>query len=254
MQPGVTGCKPGVNRLLTVPRQVLILILLLGSALGSGYPFQVGERLEYTALFNVIPAGEASLEILKVDTLNGQPSYHVRFSAQTGSLADRLYKIRDQVNVWLDLKGLHTHQLTKEIREGNYRYRSHTVLNYSDSTAITNGDTVTIARPVRDPYSLFYYLRSIPLLLGRTLRFTSFENNKTIPFQIQVTRRETVTTPLGPFSCLVVKPFRKGRALLKNRGDMKIWFSDDVRRLPVQIQIKLKYGSLLLKLKNFSRP
>ena len=33
---------------------------------------------------------------------------------------------------------------------------------------------------------------------------------------------------------------------------MKIWFSDDELRLPVQIQIKLKYGSMLLQLRTIN--
>jgi hypothetical protein len=30
---------------------------------------------------------------------------------------------------------------------------------------------------------------------------------------------------------------------------MQIWFSDDEKRLPIQIHIKLKFGSMHLKLK-----
>jgi hypothetical protein len=51
---------------------------------------------------------------------------------------------------------------------------------------------------------------------------------------------------------LVVKPFRKGSTLLKNKGDMMIWFSNDKKKIPVQIKIKLQYGSMLLKIKEIN--
>jgi hypothetical protein len=84
------------------------------------------------------------------------------------------------------------------------------------------------------------------------MEFTSFENKKSTPFKLAVTGRETVKTLAGTFNCLVVKPFSQGKALFKNEGDMQIWFSDDEKRLPVQIQIKMKFGSMRLKLKEIT--
>ncbi len=81
------------------------------------------------------------------------------------------------------------------------------------------------------------------------MEFTSFENKKSIFFKLAVAGRETVKTRAGNFNCLVVRPFRQGKTLFKNEGDMQVWFSDDERRLPIQIQIKMKFGSMHLKLK-----
>ena len=226
------------------------LSILLGAlALGQEIPFAVGEELEYTAQFEFIPAGKAFLRVLTVDTVNGYPTFHVQFLAKTGAVADRLYKIRDRVDIWIDQKGLFTHKQVKRIREGNYRKELEMVINYRDSTAIVNNDTNTVDHPLRDPYSLFYYLRTTPLKAGQSFHYTTFENNKTTEFQLKVTGKEIVNTPASTFPSLVVRPFRRGKALFKNQGDVQIWFSDDKLRLPVQIQIKLKYGSLLLRLK-----
>lgn len=216
------------------------------------FPFQIGERIEYSAQFNFIPAGSAYLELTSIDTIQNEPAFHVVFEARTGKVADRLFPIRDRVDTWLDETHLFTHRLTKQIREGNYRRDVDMQIDYKNSIAITNADTVQIDKRMRDPYSLFYYLRTIKLPIGEILPFSTFEANKTTDFQLQVSGQETVHTPIGKFSCLVVKPFREGKALLKNKGDMQIWFSDDLQRIPVQVLVKLKYGSMLLKLKNLS--
>jgi len=35
---------------------------------------------------------------------------------------------------------------------------------------------------------------------------------------------------------------------MNNKGDMKIWLTNDYKRLPLKIEIKLKHGSIVLLL------
>ena len=158
------------------------IFTLLAILYGQNLPFQIGEKLVYTAKFNIIPSGEASLEVIGHDSINGIGTYHARFKARTNPALDRLYKLRDQVDIWMDETDLFTHQLKKNIREGNYHKKVLTTIHYDASLAIINSDTVVITELVRDPYSLFYYLRTLPLDVGQLMEFTSFENKKSIFF------------------------------------------------------------------------
>ena len=218
----------------------------------SAWPFQIGERLTYNVSFTGITAGQASLEVVNDTVVNNYHQLHIRFNARTTFPVSSIYTINDQVDTWLDSKYLYTKKLTKNIREGNYKNDSYTIIDYDQSIAITNGDTVIIDQFLRDSYSLFYFLRTIPLIIGETIDFTAFDGKIITPFQVITKTRETINTMAGTFPCLVVKPFREGTTLLKNKGDMMIWFSDDKIRLTIQIRIKLKYGSMLLKLKDIN--
>ena len=218
----------------------------------SAWPFQIGERLTYNVSYTGITAGQASLEVVNDTVVNNYHQLHIRFKARTTFPVSSIYTINDQVDTWLDSKYLYTKKLTKNIREGNYKNDSYTIIDYDQSIAITNGDTVIIDQFLRDSYSLFYFLRTIPLIIGETIDFTAFDGKKITPFQVITKTKETINTMAGTFPCLVVKPFREGTTLLKNKGDMMIWFSDDKIRLPIQIRIKLKYGSMLLKLKDIN--
>ena len=80
----------------------------------------------------------------------------------------------------------------------------------------------------------------------------TFDNGSFTDFQLRVDKRESLSVPAGTFKCLVINPFKDGKTLLKNEGDMTIWFSEGVSRIPVQILVKLKYGTMKLKLKSFS--
>ena len=241
--------KYGIKLMLSI---ILILISFSTEIHGNNLPFRVGETLNYSVKFNFIPAGTAALKVVSADTVNNIPSFHIQYSARTGSLADKLFKIRDQVDSWIDEKGLFIHHQVKTIRQGNYKKNSNTKLFYADSFAIVNNDSIPISGTVFDPYSLFYYLRTIPLILGETLNMITFDNGSFTDFQLRVEKRESLSGPAGTFKCLVINPFKDGKTLLKNEGDMTIWLSDDARRIPVQILVKLKYGTMKLKLKSFS--
>ena len=231
---------------------LIILALLFSLNYSQNIPFKVGERLTYTLQFNIIKMGRGYLSVESIDNISGVQSYHIKFQANTRKFADRIFRVRDQIDIWLNKTDLTTLKIIKQINEGKYHRDYYTSIDYNNSIAITNKDTIKINGAVRDPYSLLYYFRTIPLEIGKILDFTTFDNKKLTAFQIIVDGKETVETPAGTFPCIIVKPFREGKTLLKNEGDMKIWFSDDELRLPVQIQIKLKFGSMLLQLRTIN--
>lgn len=216
-------------------------------------PFEVGENLHYESRINLIPAGSAQLEVSDLELLNGDSVYHIVFSARTNSLLDRIFKIRDRIDTWIDGGELFTRRFSKKIREGNYRQEFQATIDYEDSVVTAGNDSFRIERELRDPYSLFYYLRTLPLKVGDLMDFTTFDNGEFINFQVTVHRRETVHVPAGAFHCLVIEPFKKGTSLLKNRADMTIWFTDDERRLPVKIQSRTSFGSMTFRLKDSTR-
>lgn len=215
-------------------------------------PFNFGEKLIYDVSFAGIKAGKAYLEVLVDNENNNSNEIHIRFVAKTSFPFSSIYTIDDQIDTWLDIKSLYTKKILKSINQGNYSKESETIIDYENFISITNKDTTDINGYLYDPYSLFYLLRTKPLILGETIKINTFGGKKITPIQIITKSEEVINTIYGSFNCLVVKPFRKGSTLLKNKGDMMIWFSNDKNKLPVQIKIKLQYGSMLLKIKEIN--
>lgn len=234
-------------------RIILLLLIFISSiSFSQNSPFNIGEQLNYSLHFNFIKMGRGYLLVDEEGTVNDIPAHHVTFYAKTSKFADRIFKVRDKVDIWLDQRDLTTLKVIKQIREGDYNRNFYTLLDYKNSIAITNNDTIPLDGRVRDPYSLLFYLRTIPLEVGQILDFTTFDRKKTTDFQVMVAGKEEVITPAGTYTCKIIKPFREGKSLLKNSGDMMIWFTDDEQCIPVQIQIKLKFGSMLLQLLSIS--
>ena len=233
-------------------KHLSLIILFLFSFLIAETPFKVGESLKYSADFNLIRVGQAELYVAGLENINDLETYHVTFSANTTGLADQLFKIRDQIDIWMDKKDFFTHRLIKNINEGNYRNNVDVKFDYQKSIAITNTKEVSIDFKARDSFSMFYYLRTIPLKRNEVMSFSSYEGKRIVHYNLQMTGKETIRTNLGTFNCKVIRPYREGKNLFKNQGDMQIWISDDSKRLPIKIQIKMKFGSMTLLLKNVS--
>jgi hypothetical protein len=124
--------------------------------------------------------------------------------------------------------------------------------DYVNSIAITETKEVPIDFKARDPFSMFYYLRTITLEENVVMNFSAYEGKRIIDYNLQMTGSEMIKSPLGEFKCKIIKPFRNGKNLFKNSGDMRIWISDDKQRLPVKIQIKMKVGTMTLLLKEIN--
>tara|TARA_B100000315_G_scaffold260938_1_gene328039 strand:+ start:27856 stop:28575 length:720 start_codon:yes stop_codon:yes gene_type:complete len=215
-------------------------------------PFDIGESLHYSAKINFIPAGIAKLKIKAIETVDGFETFHISFNVKSSKIIDRLFKVRDVVETWVDTKELFTRKFRKDIRERNYKNKFSATINYEDSLITTEEREFPVSQEIRDPYSMIYYLRTVPLKVGDLFSYTTFDNNKFTVFKIIVHHKEKIKVPAGKFNCFVIEPFREGKSLLKSKGNMTIWLSDDKRRLPVKIESNASFGTMILKLKKVS--
>ena len=87
------------------------------------------------------------------------------------------------------------------IRDRNYTKESETKIDYKKSISITNKDTTLINGYLYDPYSLFYLLRTKPLILGEIIKINTFSGKKVTPIQIITKTEETINTIIGSFNC-----------------------------------------------------
>ena len=238
---------------MTTKRLILFCAMFASLLQADEHPFSVGETLEFDLKVNIIKAGNAKLQVIGEEIVDENQTYHIKYTVKSNRYVDRLFYVRDQVDSWLDKNGLFTRKFMKNIREGSYRYKLEAKMNYIDSTLTSEDDVFQIDSEIRDPFSLFYYLRSIPLKVGQKLSFKTFDNGQFVDFHIIVHRKENVRVPAGRFRCLVIEPYRKGKTLFKQKGDMRIWLTDDERRLPVKIETKATFGSMTMLLKRISR-
>ena len=66
---------------------------------------------------------------------------------------------------------------------------------------------------------------------------------------MKVESREEVKTPAGTFQTVKVQA-TADEGVVKNRGSIWIWYTDDPRHIPVQIQARLFWGTITFHLQS----
>ena len=214
-----------------------------------GLIFSFNETLIYDLNFMGVKAGETILSIKK-DTLNSNSIYHLKSTTRTNSFVDKLYKIRDEIDILFNQKDFSTIQVIKKIDEGGKRKLFKSIINYDSLKAISNNRTIKINGKVLDPLSSIYYLRNKDIKISDIFEFITYDNDKLKDVRVVAKKIETISTPLGEYECIIIEPNSKNGILLKNKGSMKIWLTNNIEKIPVKIEHVTNIGKMTMVLKD----
>ena len=135
-----------------------------------------------------------------------------------------------------------------KIDEGGKRKLFKSIINYDSLKAISNNRTIKINGKVLDPLSSIYYLRNKDIKISDIFEFITYDNDKLKNVRVVAKKIETISTPNGNYECIVVVPEAKNGKLLRNKGSMKVWFSNNISKLPVKIEHITKSGTMTMVL------
>ena len=206
------------------------------------------ETLVYNLKFMGINAGESTLSIKK-DTISETEVYHLISTTRTNSILDRIYKIRDKINIILDAADLSIRRIEKKMNEGGKKKFFKSIINYDSLQAISNNKTISIPGKVLDPFGSIYYLRKKEINISDVFEFDTYDNDKIKKVSVVAKKMETVSTDAGNYECIVIEPYSKEGNLLKNKGSMKVWLTNNIKKIPVKIENQTSAGKMIMTLK-----
>ena len=98
----------------SVPFALILFVFFPGAphASDNRLPFHPGEKMIFQLRWGFIPAGEAVLEVLPLETLDGARTHHFVLTARTNKFADFFYRVRQRIDAYADV-GLHHSLLYK---------------------------------------------------------------------------------------------------------------------------------------------
>jgi hypothetical protein len=106
---------------------------------------------------------------------------------------------------------------------------------------------------VQDIASAFYYLRTQHLELGKSFEILVSDSGQVYHIPVTISERKKMKTVIGEVQTLKVEPEIFGdNRLLRGKGKLAIWFTDDVRHIPVRARINNELGTLDIKLKRMT--
>ena len=213
-------------------------------------PFDKGEKLTFDVRFGGIKVGTGRMEVMGTTDVRGREAWHTRFTVKGGI---PLYKVNDRLESWIDTRTFESLRFVQDLQEGR-RDKERFYEIYPERSTYSEKGEVDHAPSVEDPLddaAFMYFVRTIPLEVGKTYEFNRYFRPDRNPVQIRVLRKAKVTVPAGTFETIVIQPVIKSKGIFSEKGHAEMWLTDDARRLLVQMKTDLSIGSLNLYLRGY---
>ena len=211
-------------------------------------PFAVGERLTYEVRVAKIGRGRAVAEILNSETIRGRTVYHTVFRI-SGSML--FFKVRDVYESWFDPTTLVSLRYHQNIDQGSYE-RNRTYEIFPDRGVYLDPQKVelaTVEQPLDDG-AFLYFLRTIPLEVGKTYTWNRYFKPDRNPVKVTVVRKERIKVPAGEFDAIVLQPSIKAKGIFAEGAHAEVWIADDDSRMMLQMKTRLPFGSVQFQLRS----
>jgi Protein of unknown function (DUF3108) len=212
-------------------------------------PWEVGENLEYTVRMAGINSGIGSMQVNGVDTVRGRAAWRLHFNIK-GSTPLGIYHVDDTYDSWMDVESLNSLRFEQNLLEGGKKR----IRNYDIFPARRifhqegQEERESVADPLDDA-SFFFYVRTLPLEVGKSYTFDKYFDPKANPVVITVLRKDTVDVPAGRFPAIVLQPTFQTNGLFSKNGHAEIWLSDDEHRILLRMDTHFSIIKLGLTLK-----
>lgn len=218
-------------------------------------PFAIGEQLQYTVRWEMVKAGKATFRVLDYSKVNGEKAWHFILDVKSNRYIDFVYKIRDRLEGFAD-PGLNRSLLYKKVQSGKDKKQISVAFDWEKSTALYSNfggkrDPLPIPENTIDPLSAFYKMRTLELNADTTLSFPVTDGKKQFLQKGAVIKKETLDLPGGTYETLLLIPqvnHFSGVFKKSENPTVRLWITDDARRIPVRIKVKVFIGSVVFDL------
>jgi hypothetical protein len=224
-----------------MPITPLLAHAALLARLAAPYPFAVGETLTYDAALGYFPVGTATASVSGMTRARGKESF---IFALTGEGGPPGIRVRYELTSWVGTAPFSSLQFHRKSVQGTRVKEERFEILPDSGRYRKQGATQEWVTPqdALDELAFLYYLRTIPLQVGKTYSIDRYFMTGYNPVQVRVVSRDPVTLYDGrTVPSLAVQVTSRG-------STMAVRFTDDERRLPVTLDLPLPYGSVSLEL------
>lgn len=217
-----------------------------------GYSFPAHETLTYAVDWRVFPAGTAVFHLQQ----DGDTE-KINASADTLGAINLIYRVSDRYQSSFNRTTGCSAGFSKQIQEGRRQVTTDLVFDYAQHKALLNEKNIIkgtskhqegeVGPCVTDLLSAIFYPASQTLTPGQSFRIPVGDSTRTVLVTMKIEDRESIKTPLGTYQTIRVQPTAEA-GVVKARGDIWIWYTDDDRHMPVQMRARFFWGTITFRL------
>lgn len=231
-----------------------------------------GEKLEYAATWTGVPAGEISMDTVKIPRY-GEDIFEFRLKAETNSFWSMVYRVRDTIHSRINVKEGRSYYYYKDVRQGRRHLEEKTTINYDGLKIIHSKQNFSAKEKahiheyeldpkkheiVYDPLSMIYALRAVDFskLDQKTekqkMKFQVFAGKGLYELEFEVKGEEELD--LKTFEkrkVWLVEPSAAYEGGIVDAGRLQIWL-DKETGIPLKLMFHIPVGWATLELRECS--
>ncbi|HLW75838.1 MAG TPA: DUF3108 domain-containing protein [Bryobacteraceae bacterium] len=209
------------------------------------------ETLTFDVEWRLIHAGTVAVE-----TQKNRAGMHIDSAGMVASL----FKVHDVYSSDFEdgfcaTSTLMDSQENKRHHEAKVTYdRSRNRASYLErdlvKDTVLHTDDVAIPNCVHEVIGGLLKLRSMSVDPGQSTQIPMSDGRRSAEVKVEAQMREDVKTPAGTFKTVRYEAYLLNGVIYTRKGRMQIWLSDDARKLPVQIRLRMNFpiGNITLQL------
>jgi hypothetical protein len=178
---------------------------------------------------------------------------------ESAGLVSKLYRVYDDYSARMNEQLCAS---TVKIHAEEGKRRRDTDITFARGTAayserdLLKNNSVVLAKETAVPECVHEYIGALQRLrfqrpeLGQSIQIPLSDGKKAATVRVDAQEREEVTTPLGKFKAIRYEVFMFNDVIINKKARLYVWLTDDDRRLPVQIRVRMQFliGTIELKL------
>jgi hypothetical protein len=237
-------------------RPLGLLLVPISMAFPQGNTLPAHESLTYSIEWRLINAGRATLDW----TFGSVDSAQVKVKVESVGLVSKLFRVEDNYIATLGA-GLCGQSVQLAALEGSRERETKITFDYPNRRAdylerdrLKN--TVVLARETEIPACVheiaggLYFLRTLNLEPGQSAMVPLTDGKKSATVKVEAQQREEVKTAAGTFKTIRYEAYVFNNVLYRRPAHLYVWLTDDPRKLPVQIRVRMQLtiGTITLEL------
>jgi hypothetical protein len=237
----------------------MLPLLLWTSVAAAPGTLPAREVLRYNVEWRLVTAGKARLE-WSATPHHSAAGWQADLHLESAGLVSKLFKVNNDYisNLQSDLCASGSYL---KAEEGNRHKETRVTFNSEarkaeylekdlDKNTVVNAHEIDIPACVHDVLGGLYLLRTLSLQPGQTTQLSVSDGKKSVMARVEAQQREEVRTPAGLFKTIRYEAFLFNDVLYRRYGHLYFWLTDDARKLPVQIRVRLQLaiGTITLQL------
>jgi hypothetical protein len=227
-----------------------LLALLVFAPLASSQSLPARETLYYTVEWRLITAGKAKLEWISEQ--RPRTGAQVNLRLESVGLVSKFFKVEDNYSSNLN-SALCGQSLQMTTLEGSRQRETKVTFdsasrkaNYVERDRAKNAVIATheidIPPCVHDVIGGLYFLRTLNLEPGQSAEVPVSDGKKSAMAKVEAQQREDVKTPGGTFKTIRCEIHVFNDVLYRRQARLYIWLTDDRRKLPVRVQVRMQFA------------